>query len=74
MAHKLNARYVLFAWTTYYPGGGWSDQHSVSDSLEELENLARGKQEDRDDDFQNWEIVDLTTFDVVREGGFTYNG
>jgi len=52
-------RYALFGNYIYYPSGGWSDFRGSFDTVNEAEAEARTE----------WfEIVDLTTGDVVSRG------
>ena len=55
-------RFLLFAWDTYYPVGGWRDFIAASDDREELE--ARGKagatyRRDQPERWDGWQVIDL---------------
>lgn len=52
-------RYLAFGYDTYYPGGGWSDLVGSYDTVgEAVEIVAK---------WDLWEIVDLTTGEIVKQ-------
>lgn len=57
-------RYVVFTGDTYYPIGGWYDNHSIFSTLEEAKEYI--KQFTSKADW--WHLVDLQTGIVLEEG------
>lgn len=53
-------RYLLFAGDFYYPAGGFSDFIDSYKSIEEIK-------EDKLHDYDWYEIVDLKTYEIVKE-------
>lgn len=52
-------RYVVFAYSNYYPAGGWTDHIGSFDTLEEAQQAAEvARTEDRHD---FTDIIDLVT-------------
>lgn len=54
-------RFVVFAYDTYYPGGGWSDFISSHDTMEEALGVA--KQERKSADIVR--VLDLETGEIT---------
>jgi hypothetical protein len=56
MKHK---KFIVFAWATYYPGGGLNDISASFDTLEEAKSHAFAQHEDflRIVDRDTWEVV-----------------
>ena len=52
-------RFVVFAYGTYYPAGGWSDHVGSYDTVEEAREAARYQREELRNDWTD--IIDLTT-------------
>lgn len=54
--------YALFAYSQYYPAGGWNDYKGSFETIESaLEGAANAECE-------RWHIVDLTTGEIVKQG------
>ena len=54
-------RYAVFAFDTYYPGGGWSDFVTSHDSVAAATAAATASGRD------HWEIIDLQSGETVAE-------
>lgn len=53
-------KYLIFAGSCYYPGGGWEDYIGTSDDLAEARQIVENSNNDW------WQIVDTTTMkDIV---------
>lgn len=55
-------RYLLFAYSTYYPNGGWNDFKGDFATVEEAYNTWHS---DYSDNYENYNIVDSQTGKVV---------
>lgn len=55
-------RYLLFAYWTYYPRGGWLDFVGSFDTQEEAESAALANKK------SHWHIIDANTGEEVAEG------
>lgn len=52
-------RYVVFAYSNYYPSGGWNDHIGSFDTLKEAQEAAETERTDNRHDFTD--IIDLLT-------------
>lgn len=52
-------RYVLFAFDTYYPRGGWGDMRGTFEVLDDALAASRGLTQ------EHWHIVDMQTRRIV---------
>jgi hypothetical protein len=58
-------RYLLFTFGTYYPSGGWRDFAASFDTIE----AAMGQESVQVcDHYQNYQIVDSATGELVKQG------
>lgn len=67
-------RYAVFAWTVYYPLGGWRDFYGFAGTFEEAQALAEkagSEEHETDDDIERWEIVDLVAGEAI-EGAVSH--
>jgi hypothetical protein len=53
-------RFLLFTYSTYYPGGGWCDFRGSFDTIDEAAAAGRARETERD----FIEVVDLETGDT----------
>lgn len=67
---ELKGRYALFMGSWYYPLGGIDDLVYLSDSIEDLEAIARDGAIFAMEFKNDWhQIVDMNTFSVVKKAG-----
>lgn len=55
-------RYLIFAFHTYYPAGGWNDYAGVAESIDAAKQIIRTF------DRSSYQIVDAETHEVVEWG------
>lgn len=55
--------YLVFAFYTYYPTGGWSDYHAKYDTIEEARDACKNLKER----FNHTQIVNSFTLQVEEE-------
>lgn len=58
-------RFLLFAFDTYYPNGGWDDFKGSFDTVEEA--TTQGAKNDEDNVLGNYHVIDSTTGEMVYE-------
>lgn len=56
--------FAAFAYTSFYPRGGWHDLLGVYDTLDEAMEIVANRPES----MENWHIVDVNTRTVVKNG------
>jgi hypothetical protein len=61
----MSKRFGLFAGYQYYPLGGMKDFRGRFDTVEEAEN--EGKRLNNLTDADWWQVIDLQTFETVKE-------
>lgn len=58
-------RFLLFAFDTYYPSGGWSDFVGAFDTIEAVDEWI-GHADYENFQYGNFQIVDSTTMEVLK--------